>query len=109
MNSGDGIALVHEHLDMETQAEDILEKLRLTNTPDEMGEEEFDQYLEEATAVCVPDPTAADADPNSLNTGQRKIYNNFRRFLLDKKDAIETGCDHPNPLQYLIHGGPGKP
>lgn len=64
--------------------------------------------MEEATTVCVPDPTAADADPNSLNTGQRKIYNNFRRFLLDKKDAIETGCDHPDPLQYLIHGGPGK-
>lgn len=92
---------------MEPAAEEILEKLKTTVAQEEMGEEEFDRYLEEVTRTHESDPATLDADPNLLNAGQKAIYNRYRRFFLSKKDAIETGTDQPTPLQFLIHGGPG--
>ena len=67
-----------------------LKNFRLINTPEEFGEA-FDLYLEETTAICVPDPNSADIDSNSLNVGKRKVYNKFPRFLAEKKDNIQTG------------------
>lgn len=72
-----------------------------------MGDEEFDQYLNEATA-SVKDPVLLEADPSLLNADQKSVYDRYLRYFLSKKDAIETGSDHPAPLKFLIHGGPGK-
>ena len=99
--------MVHPHIELGQVAEEIFEKLK-SKECEEMGDEEFDQYLEEVSRIHQVDPTASNADPSLLNRSQKEIYNRLKRFLLEKKDASETGTDPPDPLHYPIHGGPGR-
>ena len=107
-SQGDGIPIVHSHAEMGALAEEVLDRLKLGQEDPAMVEDN-DQYLAEEQIVCDKQPSATSVvDPELLNEKQRSIYDRFKKYFLQKKNAIDGRGAEPAPLENLIHGGPGK-
>ncbi len=105
--NGDGISVIHAHVEMEALAEEVLDRLKSGNQDEEI-DQDFDQYLHEGQAVQDKQQSTADVDPSRLNSQQKSIYDRILKYLVTKKNALDGRVVEPMPLQYLIHGGPGN-
>ena len=100
---------VHSHAEMATISKEVIQQLKMDNENVNLAEDGFDQYMEDLAASRDDGRELPVANPNLLNQMQKIIYDRFRQYFYAKKEFIEGRAqEQPDPIQNLIHGGPGK-
>lgn len=108
-NNASGLSNVHAHADMATISKEVIQQLKSANQKETSAEDGFDQYMDDTSTTTVGGIEAPVANPNSLNPTQKLIYDRFKRYFHHKKEFLEGKAhQQPDPIQELIHGGPGK-
>ena len=108
VNTSD-LSNVHTHADMAAVSKEVIQQLKSTNLKETFAEDGFDQFMEETSTTMVGRIEAPVANPNNLNPAQKLIYDRFKRYFHNKKEFLEGRADQQaDPIQELIHGGPGK-